>query len=59
MLPGCTAANCVPPGVAPGPTLTGYRFANPVGYPVPMGAYPANQTPAYQQQIAAVPFSNP
>ena len=58
MFPGCAGANCYPTGI-PGPTLAGYRMANSVGYPVPMGAYPASQTPAYQQQIAAVPFTNP
>lgn len=64
MAAGCNGANCYPTGV-PGPTLAGYRFANPVGYPAAMGAYPASNpsapgvTPTYQQQIAAVPFTNP
>jgi hypothetical protein len=60
MYPGCNGANCYPTGV-PGPTLAGYRFANPVGYPAAMGAYPTGTpaTPGYQQQIAAVPFTNP
>lgn len=63
MYPDC-GANCHPTGV-PGPTLAGYRFANPVGYPAALGAYQASYpnsataTPRYQQQIAAVPFTNP
>jgi hypothetical protein len=64
MSPGCNGANCYPTGI-PGPTLAGYRFANPVGHPAQMGAYPGSYqgapavTPVYQQQISAVPFTNP